>query len=135
MRASTPTHAAKIISESWERGALELDQHVELLSSNIREHMTQANYFIDSTLGQAQASLERRFAELDQALAEHSKKLTLGNPELKLKQGYVVASNLHGTVKSIDHINVGDMINIRFYDGSAKSEILSTKSKTNRLDF
>ena len=131
MRASTPTHAAKIISESWERGALELDQQAERLGGSIREHITQARFLTESALGQMQAALEQRFTYLDQSLTEHSKKLTLGNPELKLKQGYVIASGVHGTVKSIDHINVGDMISIRFYDGAAKSEIRSTKSETN----
>lgn len=120
MRASTPTHAAKIISESWERGALELDQLAERLSGNIREHITQAQFFITTTLQQAKNALEGRFAELDQALTEHSKKLALGNPELKLKQGYSIVRKENRIIKSIAELQEHDIVEAQFHHGKAK---------------
>ncbi len=121
MRASTPTHAAKIISESWERGALELDQQTERLGSGVREHITQTKFFIDATLQQAQSALEGRFAELDQALTEHSKKLTLGNPELKLKQGYsIIRNGEQRVVKSLAQMREGDIVEAQFHHGKGK---------------
>ena len=131
VRASTPTHAGKIISESWERGATELQQQTQQLITSARERISQSRYSIETSLSQMQSSFEYRLADLQQSLLEHKKKLQLGNPELKFKQGYIVAYGPGGLIKSVDQVSVGDMIDMRFYDGCAKSEIRSTKPEKN----
>ncbi len=124
VRASTPTHAAKIISESWERGEMELDTVAERLGAHMRDYITQQRFVLETAMSEIQTALEYRFSYLFTAIDEHSAKLHLSNPELRLKQGYsILRDGKKRVIKSVAQIKPGDIVEAQLFNGKAKLQL------------
>ena len=48
------------------------------------------------------------------------KKLMLGNPELKLKQGYSIMRSHNAIIKSVAQLREHDIVEAQFHHGKAK---------------
>lgn len=120
MRASTPTHAAKIISESWDQAPLQLEQYRRALVAEITGQLVrikeQWTYFHD----RIKMSTTHLLADMHSRLAAYQQKLTLVNPALKLKQGYSIVRKQEKIIKDIAQLAPGDIVEAQFHHGKAK---------------
>lgn len=146
LRASTPTDAAKILSAPWEhaaRGLPELNNAIAALTGRMFLQADARLAFARNTLANAlkhAAEKERRelrsrrelfargiFAWRERVaymLKSQQEKLSLGSPELKLRQGYSITLDAQGrVVKDARDLAVDQIIQTRFYRSRAVSRI------------
>lgn len=68
--------------------------------------------------------IDRRFRTISINLQNLEQKLHLGNPTVRLKQGYSIILNIERKIiKSSKQIKVGDSLNLKFYQGRATSKV------------
>ncbi|MBI4990692.1 exodeoxyribonuclease VII large subunit [Candidatus Gottesmanbacteria bacterium] len=68
--------------------------------------------------------IDRRFRTISINLQNLEQKLHLGNPTIRLKQGYSIITNIdRRVIKSNKQIKVGDSLNLKFYQGRASSKV------------
>lgn len=146
LRASTPTDAAKLVSAPWEHAARALPELKSGIGALTNRMFLQADArlaFTRNTLANAlkhTAEKERQelrsrgalfargiFAWRERVaymLKSQQEKLSLGSPELKLKQGYSMTLDEHGRVlKDARGLAVDQIIQTRFYKSRAVSQI------------
>ena len=71
----------------------------------------------------------RMIRETRQKMDTMTGSLKILNPENVLKRGYTITSREGMIITGIENIRAGDIIDTRFSDGSAESEVKRTKSK------
>jgi len=144
--ASTPTDAARVLSDPW-RSAIDLISNYQnsILSifdgycDNIKTRLSsfenalalgvQKCLFVrksntDSQEGLFWHEIERWLKGLDDMLLGYSQKLSLADPNLRLKQGYSIIFNAaNKIVKSAKQLKVGEHLNLKFHKGKASSRI------------
>ena len=123
-RASTPSNAAELLVPDRQAEARQILGLKPRLSSSFKTIIT-------SNLENNQRSLENiksifndklRTAEAELDLSKH--RLELLNPRAVLKKGYSVVRQTGGAVvKNSKSLNVGQNIELIFYQGSAKAEV------------
>jgi len=123
-RASTPSNAAELLVPDRQAEARQILGLKPRLSSSFKTIIT-------SNLENNQRSLENiksifndklRTAEAELDLSKH--RLELLNPRSVLKKGYSVVRQTGGAVvKNSKSLNVGQNIELIFYQGSAKAEV------------
>lgn len=123
-RASTPSNAAELLVPDRQAEARQILGLKPRLSSSFKTVIT-------SNLENNQRSLENiksifndklRTAEAELDLSKH--RLELLNPRSVLKKGYSVVRQTGGAVvKNSKSLNVGQNIELIFYQGSAKAEV------------
>ena len=65
--------------------------------------------------------------EFDKKLALSATKLEFSNPMKILSQGYAVVSKNNESIRTIEKMENGDLIKIRFYDGQVFAEVKEIK--------
>lgn len=164
VRASTPTHAARMLSEVWMFASSNLPKFEhgfdasfrtqmkgmqeacvrfeKTIPMRMRETLKKTYTFFSSSLSLMSArtnNMNERIIHEDRILHErmkdwikrirvllvsHEEKLVLASPELRLKQGYSIATDTQG--KIITHVRQvakGDTIVTRFKDGRIAGEV------------
>ncbi len=155
VRASTPTHAAKIISQDWLDGGLQLENYTATLArgmggiisdwresaNRIAEHLTSDLHSRFETMHhdialhmQSLAAVTAGTLKLTQSrLHGYTTALVHANPELKLRQGYSIVTDTAGAaIKDSKRIAVGQHVNLRFAMGSARASIDKIDKYTNK---
>lgn len=189
LRASTPTHAARILSDPW-RNVVNLLNQTEISITSIFSHNFKDNFLriasyeenivnapdkilksrvqklnnLQLILGsqfeglihqvkQIQTAffnnwerlrsnfftikneivtqekilfheIDRRFRTISINLQNLEQKLHLGNPTVRLKQGYsIILNTQRKIVKSSKHLKIGDTLSLKFYQGEASSKV------------
>lgn len=118
MRASTPTHAAKIISESWDQAPFDLDRIGQGIRTGIAHAVQQYQYQLASYRTDWQGALRYQFDARKQLLSTYMQTLRLADPELKLKQGYsIIRDNQARVIKSVAQIKPGDIVEAQLFNG------------------
>ncbi len=145
-RASTPTHAARILSDPWKLArelVAEAKENIfSALAKSRRNYQIRLNNIFAQNLSLFREALRRNNKELSQktvqlfqnyshwlgrlknTLDQYQEKLILSSPQLKLKQGYSIVFNQKGEIlKRADELKLGEEMTTIFYRGKAKSEV------------
>ena len=168
VRASTPTDAAKILSDPWRMAKVQLGEYYQNINTNLVKTINEKRKSLlflsqsiesnlvkmvetkrdklrifslrlnlDSKLQLIKQSLKTQLSNLNlnfdkylkiiyNSIKEQKIRLEMGNPELKLKQGYSITLDAKSKkiIKSADNLEKGEKIKTRFYKGTAYSEII-----------
>ncbi|MCD6232968.1 exodeoxyribonuclease VII large subunit [bacterium] len=145
-RASTPTHAARILSDPWKIAKEQIlkfrDNIISSLAKSKKDFYNrllafsmQNNSLFEQALKNRQKETHQMFLDLSQStehwlkdirnyLSQFEEKLLLSSPELRLQQGYTITFDSKGNViKDIGRVEIGDVIETRFYQGRSLSKI------------
>ncbi len=124
VRASTPTHAGRIISEDWDRADDLLIGMINNLTSSFNTIVVNNEVRLKQFKVGIQSSMNISIDNIQSKIKLHNSKLNLSNPELKLKQGYSITVDKKGKIiKKINQVKVGDFIKTRISDGVFNSNI------------
>ena len=124
VRASTPTHAGKIISHDWEHAPALLEHWQEVIENSVRSKLEQAKIFLQQWQERVATSLEYQFTRLRESLAHYAQVFQLSSPELRLKQGYSITRDASGRiVRSVADLSLNAMLEVQFHHGKAKTKI------------
>jgi exodeoxyribonuclease VII large subunit len=118
VRASTPTHAARVVVPDL----ADLRAHLERTRENLHRGAQRAAERHRQRLAGAHdrlrraplLALERRNARLDTLQA----RLAALSPAATLERGYAIVRRADGVVRSVDEVAQGDEINVHVADGS-----------------
>lgn len=149
-RASTPTHAAKILTEPWQRAAAALPEYEKGLAGLVRQLLLRSlqkldfirNTFdalLESVLALHRQTIEQYMKDFfrvslawleraDRLLRTHEEKLLLASPELKLRQGYSITVDREGNVvRDVMSLRIDQILQTRFHKGMAESRVKRIK--------
>jgi len=150
LRASTPTHAAFLLSEPWRIADLQAKRikkniSVSLLAA-LRNTKEKIGFYkkrlisaIDFLKERQESGILQLLRDLDRSkdqwlaavrkgLLYEQEKLRLSSPRLKLKQGYSITSDDQGKViKGISGLKVKQTMTTRFYKGQTLSVVKKIK--------
>ena len=113
--------------ERYQKIKSELFTNFKLFSSSVNKYHDWLNYYNQGV----QNGMRHYLDFINSKIKQKKENLILSNPELKLKQGYSIAfDSVKGSViKSVKSIKKGDILNLKFYDGKAKSKIEQIDNK------
>jgi len=90
---------------------------IQNLLSNIKNEISRQEAFLNRESFRWSKFIATFLSELEQ-------KLALGNPEARLKQGYSIVANESGKIiKSAKQLSIGQTLNLKLYQGTAKSKV------------
>ena len=78
------------------------------------------------------SSLDKMFKYLNQQLKHRQTQVNMLNPRNVLKRGYSITFKGKSAVKSIDDIEIGDVIHTTLYKGRLTSKIQETKNNEDK---
>jgi exodeoxyribonuclease VII large subunit len=145
-RASTPTDAAKFLSENWNLALVNIPKYEKslyvLLRNRFKNVKEKLIFFRGNISNSLQTLIKERRAEnnelfkelqdyknlwfkkLYDLLRQQQERLNPSNPDLKLKQGYSITfDNLEQIIKDPKKVKVGQLIKTKFYKGHVFSQI------------
>lgn len=146
VRASTPTHAAKLLTDPWRTASValpEFEKNLEGLARQLFLRSFQKLDFIRKTLDSTLAVVAARYTQKTSQLAKdffrasdrwlekvvrlvraEEGKLLLVSPELKLRQGYSITVDGAGcVVRDASFLRIDQMVQTRFHKGRAESQV------------
>jgi len=148
VNASTPTGAARVLSDPWRNADTLLNQlqndlrksfltlleitkdkitSVENLFTSIFKRYSQKLELIISQLLQNSSGW---FKFLQTKLDQGEKVLNLIDPQLRLKQGYSIVFNRTGkVVKNVSQLKIGELLSLKFHQGEALSKVEKINGK------
>ncbi len=144
-RASTPTHAARILSDPWRQMAKDLADLPQDMASNFGRILKRNGKDLedakDGILENSARVLKAKKSGLEtlkqdflyvfgeklklkkSRLREQKEKLELASPLKRLKQGYSIARLGDKLIRSVDQLKIGDIIGVRLFKGEALSQV------------
>ncbi len=124
VRASTPTDAAKIISEDWINASTAVDGYEQHFISSTSHVVSEFKFKLDAYEESWSKEIQSKIDMFGQKLDDLSRFFVQVNPELKLRQGYSIIRNQGGKIlSSIADLKIDDMIDVQFNYGNAKAKI------------
>jgi exodeoxyribonuclease VII large subunit len=148
IHASTPTDAARILSDPWRNAALLLNQYKNSFLDRLYYHYQRtkdkiffAEKFFGSIFNKYKQKLEvitevflqdstRWLKFLQNKLDQLEQILKLSDPRLRLQQGYsIVFNKANQVIKSALQLKIGEFVNLKFYQGEALSKIEKINGK------
>lgn len=140
--SSTPTAAARVLSDPWRKADLLLSQYQQSLTSTffshydkIKNNLLFLERFFASLMNRYQIRIKdltsslwqegvQWFKFLQSKVVQEEQRLNLADPTFRLKQGYSIAFNkARKVIKSTKQIKIGEILNLRFYQGRASSRV------------
>lgn len=98
VRASTPTHAGKLLSEYWNRAP----EYITQLEQTIISRFTQSAQGIENKIALFEQNIihlfKRQLQRYSDNLTTYEQMLHLADPETKLKQGYSITYTSNGAI-------------------------------------
>jgi len=148
IRASTPTDAARVISDPWRNARILLSQYKDSLVNNFfsryqrtKDKILSVENFFNSLFKKYSQQLESIITDffqnsiswlkfLQKKLDQVEQMLKLTDPKLRLQQGYSIVFNRVGKViKNVSQLKIGELINLKFYRGGALSKVEKINGK------
>lgn len=146
LRTSTPTHAAKILNESWQEAFKKIDDYKEninlIINKMFKIYKESLNRELNNELFKIAALIRQEKIKVKQILNDLIKnqifwkkrindnlknkeeKLIISGPTLKLKQGYSITYDSNGNIiKDLSKIKMSQEIKTKLYKGRIFSEI------------
>lgn len=124
LRASTPTHAARILTENWrlaKEKTYDLEKNFPVFVKEIFKNIRERIKFSEQNLTKNRNRWQERIKKL---LKEQEEKLILSSPNLKLRQGYTITVDALGKIiKDIEKLKINQIIKTKFYRGNTLSQI------------
>ena len=121
VRASTPTHAAKIIAEDWLTAPLLLREQEQSLSAQASQLVQNYQHRLEMHTSSWKSAFDNFFKLLHFKLLNLERSLTIASPELKLKQGYsIIRDQNEQVIKSVAKLAQGDIVEAQLHHGKAK---------------
>ena len=150
LRASTPTDAAKILSESWKLASgkiFDYEKNLRFLSNQVFKNVKEKiisfeenftakikNLLKDQKLNIQQIlkdlikNKNRWKEKIEKLLIQQEEQLIPSSPQLKLKQGYTITSDKFGKIiKDPTKLKISQTIETKFYKGQVLSKINKIK--------
>ena len=101
-----------------------IDNDIAVIQAQSRSKCERYRVQLDSFTERPEISINNSIKGMEDSLASHSKHLEGLNPLNILSRGYSMITSEDGTViTSIERLDVGDSVKIRFRDGSASADI------------
>lgn len=149
-RASTPTHAARIISDPWEICSVQIYKIKRSIISSVLKSFKIVGNKIDFweknlalnikiLIKNQKAKVEQSLKDLiknqnwwkekiEKSLLQQEEKLCLSSPRLKLKQGYTITSDeFDKIIKDVTKLKLDQVIKTKFYKGKVSSRVKDIK--------
>lgn len=147
--ASTPTAVTHLLNKSWqeavtrihlaERDIMNQFQTLFDYVRGVRAKLLQSNLRLAYGIKEQQKNVQEYARIVLQQLANNvnatqerirtiDQSLKLHNPEYQLRLGYSIATHKGKVLRSIQHIEKGDRVDIKVADGTIETEVNSTKS-------
>lgn len=145
LRASTPTHAARILSDPWRQAVREIATMqrdiIESFDKTLSGSQTDLENFKDEILESVGHILDTSKEKLEtlkqdltiafeaklrmtrSLLKEQKEKLELASPLKRLKQGYSIVMLGDKLVRSVGQLKIGDIISIKLFRGKVLSQV------------
>lgn len=141
---STPTAAANLLNESWNRALLYLERHEreildryqEILINyrEVKNKLIMSLFNFKNDLQNIRINLENSLKEYffafvglltkaKQSLEYATKNINLNNPEHQLKLGYSIAMLGEKIIRKIEDVEIGNILNIKVSNGKISSQI------------
>ena len=128
LRASTPTDAAKILSQNWilaYEKIKTLERNFSAFCSRIFKSKQESIMFLEKFLLAGQKNWYQKIVVL---IKQEAEKLFLSNPQLKLKQGYSITVDGQGrVVKDVNQLELESEIQTKLYKGEIVSKVKKLK--------
>ena len=100
-----------------------LDRLMSRLSSGIQQKLSNAERKFEILSQNIQPILERKMLNENHRLQMLSQRIKAQDPDLLLKRGYSITLKDGKSVRSAAQLKAGDIIETRFAEGTAKSEV------------
>ena len=146
--ASTPTDAARILSDPWRNAGLLLNQYKNSFLDGFYSHyqrmkdkILSTEFFFNSIFKKYQQELKTIIAILLQnstswlkflqnTIDQIGQILELSDPQLRLQQGYsIVFNKANQVIKSVSQLKIDELVKLKFYRGEALSKIEKINGK------
>ncbi len=126
LRASTPTHAARILSDPWREAAATLQNMSESLATSMKQTITRTKDDLATHESSLEEGLKDFFARIKDLLRNEAQKLALASPENRLRQGYSITrdASTRKVVKKKSDVSVGQELVTVVYQGEINSKVL-----------
>jgi len=150
IRASTPTHAARILSDPWKRATLEIktsrgemlgnlqksaanrQEKIEKIGLDIlttfRKAQNEHQQNLDNLIGDLAVSFGQRLETIKKLFQEQKEKLELASPLNRLRQGYSIVKLGDSVIHSVHQLSVNDILKIKLFEGMAVSQVKEVRS-------
>ena len=150
IRASTPTHAARILSDPWKRATLEIktsrgemlgnlqksaanrQEKIEKIGLDIlttfRNAQNEHQQNLDNLIGDLAVSFGQRLETIKKLFQEQKEKLELASPLNRLRQGYSIVKLGDSVIHSVHQLSVNDILKIKLFEGMAVSQVKEVRS-------
>lgn len=119
---STPTAAANLVSESWQRAVLLLERYEQIIIRRF-EDILEIKTRIAECLKKILLGFETLVSRIKQNLNQTEEVINLNNPERQLKLGYSIAFCNGKVVKKSKDAKIGEDLELKVSDGSIFSKI------------
>lgn len=129
LRASTPTHAGKILGTPWEQAPEKIDTMQNEMLYAFRQTAHKLTLKLQSVQQHMMYAYEQRLRDTRQFIDSVGHLLKLADPKHLMKQGYSLLYTQTGMlITSISGISPKDTIEVQLHDGSLQSTVSSVKS-------
>ena len=135
VRASTPSVAAELASESIENIFLIINNFKQKIKFNLENKISNLSSEINLFKQKINICINNLVNKKILSLNYLKNKIKIFNPENILKKGYLIIKINNKIIKNLDEIKENSQINIIFSDGVAKFNICNLKKElNNKLD-
>lgn len=127
LRASTPTHAARILSDPWREAAATLQNISEVLATSMKQVIVRSKDDLNTQAASLEEGAQEFFARIKDLLRQEAQKLNLASPQNRLRQGYSItmeAATRKVVKKKLD-VSVGQELVTVVYEGEFISKVVS----------
>lgn len=150
VRASTPTHAARILSDPWKLAVREIktirgemlvnlqksvanrQEKIEKIGLDIlttfRKAQNERQQNLDNLTGDLATSFGKQLETIKKLFQEQKEKLELASPLNRLRQGYSIVKLGDSVVHSVRQLSVNDILKIKLFEGMAVSQVKEVRS-------
>ena len=128
LRAPTPSAAAELTVPDILGLLQDLDRRYDRLTESMEDIITQAKERLEEYIDIFKKAGPEQLRFKGEQLKGVVGKIESLNPLAVLTRGYSVASKEGKTVKSVESVNIGEEIEVRFADGKVKTSILEKEN-------
>ncbi len=128
LRASTPTHAGKILGTPWEQAEEKIDTIQNDMLYAFRHTAHKLNLKLQSVQQQMLYAYEQRLRDTRQFIDSVGHILQLADPKHLMKQGYSLLYTQTGKlITSVATVSSQDIIEAQLHDGSLQTTVTTIK--------
>lgn len=124
---STPTAAANLLNQSWQRLEWEIREKQTTIFSYLSSFFEKVKFFEYKIKEILPKIIENRINSLSMIINNAENIIINNNPERNLALGYSIARKSGKVIKSIKHVKINDLIDLQIQDGIINTKINETR--------